>query len=793
MSIADPGKLLVLLAFAFNAIAFVTFILVARGDKTWERLASRAYHLFTIATGLALAFLFYCFFSHQFALKYVHDYSDRSLSFFYEMAALWGGQEGTYLLWLFMNAVFGYIILRKGQQYREWGMVVLTGVNLFFLYILTVLSPFALMNRWVPDGAGLNPLLLDPWMVIHPPMMFLAYSMAAIPFAIAIAAFIKNDYSSWLKLAFPYVAFTALFLAAGNILGGFWAYKTLGWGGFWAWDPVENSSFIPWFVSLALIHGMIIERRSGAFRRINLLLTSFVFLLVVYGTFLTRSGVLSDFSVHSFVDLGLNNILVAFMAVTTLVTVALFLWRAKDIPSKPMNYNIFSKEFMLFGGMLMLFSFSIIVLFWTSLPVLTSIVGAEPRAADIATYNDFALPFGAIYALLLAVSPFLAFQNFTPSNWKGKLAILAVIGVGLGFGLFYFGLGAGLPFAIIFSLLIIVQGTYLLKPDLRKMLIPAVVAFLGTVAICMTVGVTNYMYILYFGTAAMAMVSNLISLWEFIPGRWKNMGGEVSHFGFGLMLIGILGSAAFSSNEKLVLPRGEIGEAFNYQVSYQGMADHIETPHNELLLTVATENGSSSEARPQLYWSERLRGMMKRPHIERNWLYDLYFAPEQVQDLSSQQQGLVLSKGESEQVGEYEFTFLGYRMGDSHEAGQGMRVVADVAVEHNGDSFVVQPAVMVTVDEHGHQHRHNQPAEFGEDQTYAASIINIMADQGAIILDIPGLVANASSAPDRLIIDVAKKPVMNLVWLGTILIMLGGVIVFVRRRSELSGRPTSTA
>jgi cytochrome c-type biogenesis protein CcmF len=178
-----------------------------------------------------------------------------------------------------------------------------------------------------------------------------------------------------------------------------WAYEELGWGGYWAWDPVENSSFIPWFVSLGLLHGLVLDKRTGALRKTNILLAALIFILVVYGTFLTRSGVLADFSVHSFVNLGVNVFLIGFLILFVVMTVALFASRVKALGHVPLSYNIYGRDFFLFAGLLILFVFGMIVLFWTSLPLITSIFSSNPRAADIATYNSFALPFAILFAL----------------------------------------------------------------------------------------------------------------------------------------------------------------------------------------------------------------------------------------------------------------------------------------------------------------------------------------------------------------------------------------------------------
>ncbi|MCK4461079.1 MAG: cytochrome c biogenesis protein CcsA, partial [candidate division Zixibacteria bacterium] len=438
MSWNSPGDLLVLFAFGLNLLVGFAFFRMARGHQSFEGLAQKSYHTFVVCVGLAVAYLFYLFFSHNFAVKYVVGYSDRSLEFSYLVSSLWAGQEGTYLLWLFFSTLFGYVIIKRGGVYRDWGMVVYSLVNLFFLFILVRLSPFALMDIVPADGAGLNPLLQDPWMVIHPPVIFVGYAATGVPFALAMAALIINDYSDWVKRVFPWVTVSALMIGLGNILGGYWAYKTLGWGGYWAWDPVENSSLIPWFASLALVHGLLLEKRTnGALRKSNLLLSALTFILVVYGTFLTRSGVLADFSVHSFVNLGTNVYLIGFMIAFVVLTAALFLPRLRSIGSVPIDYNFYGRDFTLVAATTLLFVFAMIVLFWSSLPFLTSVFSDQPRAADVTTYNDFALPLAIVYSLILAISPLTRQDNFRPSSWPMRLVFVALTVTLIGVGLFF--------------------------------------------------------------------------------------------------------------------------------------------------------------------------------------------------------------------------------------------------------------------------------------------------------------------------------------------------------------------
>jgi len=775
-----PGDLLILLGFVFNLLAGVAFFLTARGNKSYENLARKSYHVFTAVTALAVAYLFYLFFSHNYAIKYVHDYSDSSLSFFYLLSAFWGGQEGTYLMWLFLNALFGYIILKRGAEYRLWAMVVYSSVNLFFLVILLNLSPFAMLDHRPADGAGLNPLLQDPWMVIHPPIIFVGYAMSAVPYALAMAALITGNFSKWLAKVFPWVVITALMLAAGNILGGYWAYKTLGWGGYWAWDPVENSSFIPWFVSLALIHGLVIEKRSGALRKTNILMTAFVFLLVIYGTFLTRSGVLADFSVHSFVDLGINQYLVGFLVFFVALTLTLFLPRVRKLGHASLNYNYYNREFILFAGMTLLFLFSVIVLFWTSLPILSGLFSNEPRAADVPTYNGFALPFAILFALLLTVSPFLNYNAFKPPDWKKKLSITAVVVAAVAFGGFYFAANADTVFAVVFTIVFTALVMYLFKSDLLTSLVPSVIVFGLTIVGCVLLNVDDFTYILFFAAAAMAIVSNLTSIFGFLPARWRIMGGQLTHLGFGLMIIGVLGSSAYAVDQKMVLPRGEPGEAYGLAVWYEGMQNDITFPKNKLLLTYE-EKGETFDIEPELYFSERLNGIMRKPYIQRNLLYDLYFSPEQVQAMDDQS-GLVLEKGQTKAIGDYSFTFVDFEMGE-HGSSSEMTVVANINVVYEGDTVQIKPALKMMSGAGGRESV-DVPAEFGTGEKYQVTISQIIADRGAVGLKIPGLAE--TGPPDRLILAITRKPVINLVWVGTTLILLGTIIVFVRRRSELA-------
>ncbi len=777
----DPGDILIILAFAFNLVSGLAWLAGACGRSEFISLARRSWYSLTAVVLLASGYLFYLFFSHNFAIKYVYQYSDSSLPFFYLLSAFWGGQEGTYLLWALLNVLCGYIVIHRAGKLREWAMAVFALVNAFFLFILTQLSPFELLPFAAREGAGLNPLLQNPWMVAHPPVIFIGYAMAAVPFALVMAALIRNDFSEWLRRAFPWVAVTAVMLAAGNIMGGYWAYETLGWGGYWAWDPVENSSLVPWLVGLGLLHGLIVQRRNGALQKSNILLTALVFVLVIYGTFLTRSGVLADFSVHSFVNLGQNIYLIVFLIAMVALSLVLFLARVRSVPTSPLNYCFWGREFMLVGATALLFIFGMIVLFWSSLPVLTSAFTDQPRAADIGTYNDFALPMAIIYALLLGITPITNFSVYSVKNWPLKLVIVAASATILAFMLFDLVFGAGMPFDILFILVASAVGMFLLKKGALARLAASLAAMVAAVAVCLIVGVGKPLYVMFFALAAFALASNLTIVVELLPSRWRLVGGPLTHTGFGVLIIGILASSAFSTGQKLVLPQGGSGEAFGRTVIFRGMESDITEPNNALILEMVT-NGDTTDLRPQLYYSQRLDGIMRRPHVESRLLYDLYFAPEQVQQ-SDDPRGLKLVRGQSAEAGPWSLTFDEFIMGAHGDMSGDMQVSARVVASRDGLIDTLTPAVELTTDEHGRSDYVDHPDWLiWQADSIPVTITRILADERAVVLNLPGLYDPGPES--RLAIDISKKMLVGLVWLGSVFIILGGVFGFIRRRSE---------
>jgi cytochrome c-type biogenesis protein CcmF len=275
--------------------------------------------------------LMHAILNHEFVYSYIIRYSSRDLPLVYLISSFWAGQEGSFLLWVLLGAWLGIILMFRARELEPQVMLIYNLNNLFLMVLLIKQSPFQMVPLAPSDGNGLNMLLQDPWMAIHPPIVFLGYAAYTIPFAYAISALWRRDYDVWIKPGLPWAIFAFVTLGAGIIIGGYWSYKVLGWGGYWGWDPVENASLLPWLSGMALMHGMILQKTQKKLRKTNFALAAFSFVLVIYCTFLTRSGVLANFSVHSFTDLGITGWLVLFMAVFIAVSLWLMVTRAKDI------------------------------------------------------------------------------------------------------------------------------------------------------------------------------------------------------------------------------------------------------------------------------------------------------------------------------------------------------------------------------------------------------------------------------------------------------------------------------
>ncbi|MDY6970465.1 MAG: cytochrome c biogenesis protein CcsA, partial [Spirochaetota bacterium] len=415
------GTILIYISLAVSIVSLFFLAKSARGDANSLMSAERLFYLSGITIVFTSILLLVAFLTGSFNFSYVYSYSSKDMHFIYKIAAFWAGQEGTFLLWILLLFIFGALVIRKKDEDENIVLSIVIITQIFILIVLCIHSPFkyvwqAFPNRFrpgiaPPDGSGLNPLLLDPWMIVHPPILFLGYASATIPFAYAIAALLKKDYKSWVQRSYNWLLFCMTSLGIGIFLGAYWAYKVLGWGGYWGWDPVENSSLIPWLIIVALMHGLYIQKRKNILVKSNLFMAIISFVLIFYGTFLTRSGVLSDFSVHSFADLGLSGYLIFFIIFFLFIGVFLFIKRFKEIETSQLSNKILTLENLLTYGILTLCVYSLFILTGTSMPILSKIFLSNPTSVSIKFYNTISIPLGIFILSFLILATFYQFKK----------------------------------------------------------------------------------------------------------------------------------------------------------------------------------------------------------------------------------------------------------------------------------------------------------------------------------------------------------------------------------------------
>lgn len=437
----------------------------------------------------AIAVLYFLIINHRFEFAYVWQYSGYDMPGKFLISCFWAGQEGSYLIWAFFQAITGLILLRSAAEWKPYVMPVFITGQLFLLFMVLGFklgpvtlggSPFELLRnqpqnqgadlfkmpdylQYIEDGNGLNPLLENVWMIIHPPMLFLGYALTLVPFSYVLAALRRNEYRSWLREGILWTLASILILGVGIILGGRWAYESLTFGGFWAWDPVENASLVPWLMMVAALHMLLIARR-----RFNSHATAFLFLIfgwffVVYATYLTRSGVLGATSVHSFGENVLSTQMVVFCLIFLIVPLALLFIRRKSMPRKDADLLLSREFWMLIGSILAVLS-AFQVISTTSIPVINKVLGTDiaPPTDSVTFYNRWQLPFAVLVTFIIALSQYLRYGANELKMFIKKLLLAVGISVLLTAGMALIGMVHGFPkmlllFTVMLSLVASVQ------------------------------------------------------------------------------------------------------------------------------------------------------------------------------------------------------------------------------------------------------------------------------------------------------------------------------------------------
>jgi cytochrome c-type biogenesis protein CcmF len=463
------GALSILLAFCLAVYSVIGSIAGKYKKSVFlvvsaERAVYSVWFLLTLASGL----LVYSLITGDFRLGYVASHTDQSMPNIYKFTAWWGGQEGSLLLWAWLLSTYTAIAVfmnrRKFRDMMPWVTAVLMATETFFLILIAfVLSPFQVLvagrgNIVEGMGRGLNPLLQYWTMVIHPPMLYLGYVGFTVPFAFAIASLItKQPGEGWIHTTRRWTIVTWLFQSTGILLGQGWAYAVLGWGGYWAWDPVENASLLPWITATAFLHSVMMQEKKGMMKVWNMVLVSATFFLCIFGTFLTRSGVVS--SVHAFAQSPIGKYFVVFLAIGIAATVFLILDRLKYLRSEARLESVVSRESSFMFNNLILLASCFAVLWGTMFPVISEAVTGEKISVDAPFFNRINIPIALGLLFLTGVGPLIAWRRSSVESLRRAFFWPSIAGVVLMVALAFFGVYEH-PFALVsFGLCMFVTTT----------------------------------------------------------------------------------------------------------------------------------------------------------------------------------------------------------------------------------------------------------------------------------------------------------------------------------------------
>ena len=624
--IGNLGQAFISIAFAASLLAAFSFYKSSMNEqlkKIWLPLARASFYTHGASVLGIVSCMFIMIYNHYFEYQYVWQHSSLELPTHYMVSCFWEGQEGSFLLWTFWNILLGGILIKKSKSWEPAIMTIVSVIQIFLVSMVLGIeimglklgsSPFVLIRNleenlglpWtemanylqvVPqflDGRGLNPLLQNYWMVIHPPILFLGFSLTMIPFAYALVGLWKKQYSKWVNEALPWTYAGIMVLGTGILMGGAWAYEALSFGGFWAWDPVENSSLVPWIILVAAAHLMLIYRAKKAALRTTISLTILAFIIIIYSTYLTRSGILGDTSVHAFAG-GLASQLLVYLLSFTVVSIVLFLIRLKDIPSNKSEDDSSSREFWVFIASMVLFISAFQITWFTSLPVINKVFGTHmaPPLDAIALYNSWQTPFALLIVFLIGITQYLAYNK---TNLRKLFKQIA------------------------FSL---------------------VLAGVLAVTIAYTVQMWHALYLSLLWATLFAAISNFEYFRKILKGNWKHSGASVAHIGFALVIMGALLSNAnkrtissndgfiakdFPSNENILLEKGDTTKMGNYHVLYKsdtllGINKTYEVEYFNLL------EDSSFDYQFTLYpfiQMNEIMGNVAEPATQHFALYDVY-------------------------------------------------------------------------------------------------------------------------------------------------------------------------
>jgi cytochrome c-type biogenesis protein CcmF len=543
-----------LMGAVLTAAAMVLLCLAAvrQGSHPHLKWAKGLMVLFTGLITLACWALLSALLDSDLRVAYVASYTERALPTGYKVAAFWAGQEGSLLLWAWLLAVISMIaaLRHRVALLKERAVTLLTlaiACGFFAALMLFAANPFKLLSVAPADGHGLNPLLQDPWMIAHPPLLFIGYAGFTVPFALLMGALAaKRSDNHWIAQTRPWLVVSWLFLGLGIVLGAKWAYVELGWGGYWAWDPVENASLLPWLTATALLHSILVQQQRGMFKRWNAILIAATFALCIFGTYLTRSGVIS--SVHAFGESLIGTFFLAFLVVTILVSAAVLIWRRRLLEAEQPMEHLLSKEGAFLATNVLLVLMTLITLVGTIFPLISGVVMQEPMSVDERFYNKAVVPMAVLTMALMACGPLMVFGK------DGAARLLR-------------GLRWPSTAAAAAGVLIVVLGQVEQWSLGSRLVMALIAAICAGAAVAIAVDLTA----LARNRQKVEDESLLAAIVQTIDANHRRYGGQVAHVGMLMIMLGVAGSSLFGVKNTFEIEPNQTIKVGNYDVTFSGV------------------------------------------------------------------------------------------------------------------------------------------------------------------------------------------------------------------------------
>jgi cytochrome c-type biogenesis protein CcmF len=793
-----PGQLghfLVILSLVASLIATIAYFRSTNAKtlvlaESWKKIARVAFLIDAVSVISIIATIIAIISNHYYEYHYAWNHSDKSLEAKYLLSSTWEGQEGSFLLWTVWHAVLGVIIMFTS---RKWEAPVMTVISFAQLCLATMIlgvyifdikvgsNPF-LLTRHVfqenevfqnanylalpamQDGIGLNQLLQNYWMVIHPPVTFVGFASTIVPFAFAIAGLWTRDYGGWVKKALPWTIFSVAILGTGIMMGAMWAYESLSFGGFWAWDPVENASLVPWLIMVAGLHTQLIYNSTGHSLRATYVFFILSFLLILYATYLTRSGDLQDTSVHAFVATDMVWQLRTWLLINVIPAFALLIARFKKIPHIAKEESTYSREFWMFIGALVLMLAGIAIIVPTSFPLINKIFGTNLAIGEDVefAYNRIQIFVAIVLGILTAVTQYLKFKNTDKKSFWKKILLPTAIALVGSLSIGYFG-----------------------NVDFDKYGI----GFLAAIHLAIF-------------AAVYTVVANATYIRTGLRGKLKAAGPSVAHIGFGMMLLGILISSAnkeilsinlnnplnfgaeseIKGTENLTLFQGIRTDMGKYWVTYNG--DSLVDKGRMTYFRIDMEDKKSGEQftlYPDIIKATKgQEGFSANPDSRHYWDKDIFIYVNASSNLAEGSDTSQFRK-HSVKLGDTVFYSAGYMILDSvtvnprnkrysfTENDTALMANLSIATRDN-QTLKAQPLYYI----------HNNQSKYILDTLYSQGLaIGLTRVVDAQHIEIS--VKESSRMTPYIALKVVKFPFINLLWLGTVVMIVGMVMSIVRR------------